>query len=141
MLPSLANLRRLFHNQLPRWRAEVLAVVEEDAVQRDSLEHSSLSHLQSRLALLVRQLRDEFPGWCEHSMEVKIVALVRSSTCTFPLASSRTEKFFPCQIFSLNMIQALTGELFGRSYLLKFTPAPPSTGQNSQLMYFLLVPR
>ncbi|VDK37862.1 unnamed protein product [Taenia asiatica] len=86
MLPSLENLRRLFHHRLPKWRAEVLAAVEEDAVQRDSLEHSSLSHLQSRLALLVRQLRDEFPGWCEHSVEVKIVALMEE-VCRWVSAS------------------------------------------------------
>ncbi|CDS35620.1 lysine specific demethylase 5A [Echinococcus multilocularis] len=76
VLPSLANLRRLFHHCLPKWRAEVLAAVEEDAVQRDSLEHSPLSHLQSRLDLLVRQLRNQFPGWCDHSVEVKTVALM-----------------------------------------------------------------
>ncbi|VDM31140.1 unnamed protein product [Hydatigera taeniaeformis] len=78
-LPSLASLRRLFHNRLPKWRAEVLVAVEEDAVQRNSLEHSSLSHLQSRLAILVLHLREEFPGWCKHSAEVKIVALMEEA--------------------------------------------------------------
>lgn len=78
VLPSVSVLRRLFHSVLPQWRTEVLAALEEDALQ--NLEFvaapSNLSRLAARLEPLVQKLRDQFPGWCESSLETRTVELV-----------------------------------------------------------------
>lgn len=77
VLSSLSNLRRLFHQRLPQWRSDVLALLEEAGSELE-ISSSLVAKLHSRLTELVAQLKQQFPGWCEHSEEIKLVSLVRS---------------------------------------------------------------
>ena len=98
VLPSILSLRLLFYRRLPQWRAGVLDAIEEKAVQpqHQQVALKLYKRLGKRLTPLMLQLRNEFPGWCDHSEEVEAVALV-----SFFLSSMSQWRLFSCRLKNL----------------------------------------
>lgn len=93
--PSIGTLRTLFQTRLPHWRLDAKDVVIAGSVtntarsgilgnlqklqstkpESDSKKDVSIP-LQERLSDLVENLKAEYPGWCSHMEEFKLVSLV-----------------------------------------------------------------